>query len=432
MNYEQSIEVIKNLTKFGINLGLSRIRSLLKKFNNPQDTLPIIHIGGTNGKGSTAALLTAVLQEAGYKVGTYTSPHLHSYNERICINGEPISSEDLAETLTRLVPAFEEVKQEIGESPTEFEVLTALAFLYFHAAEVEIVILEVGLGGDMDSTNVIQAPLLSIITNVTVDHTAYLGTTVKEIAEKKSGIIKKKCPIITASTDDVVLKVLQEQAQKLAAPFYQVQQEVTYKILEKSLKGQLCQFKTTQKNYGELFLSLKGDHQLVNAATALLALELIKVRGFQTTDDDIKRGFVNVQWPGRLETINENPLVIIDGAHNIAGMKALTQWLKEIKVKVERIILVIGMLDDKDRKKVAYLLEPLVDRIIVTKPDSYRAQKWWEIKDFFQQKQAVVSLKEEVPQALQEAVEEAGSHDLVLVTGSLYLLGEVRKFFNCQ
>lgn len=432
MNYEQAIEVIKNLTKFGINLGLPRITSLLEKFNNPQDTLTVIHIGGTNGKGSTAALLTATLKEAGYKVGTYTSPHLHSYNERICINGEPISFIDFADTLTQLVPVFEQVKEETGESPTEFEVLTALAFLYFHAARVEIVILEVGLGGNIDSTNVISSPLLSIITNVTVDHTAYLGTTTKEIAEKKSGIIKEKCPVITASTDRTVLKVLQDKAKELEAPFYQVQQEVACRVLEKNLTGQLCEVKTSQKNYGELFLSLKGEHQLVNAATALLALEVIQVRGYKISADDIKRGFSKVRWPGRLEIINEKPLVIIDGAHNVAGVEALTKWLKDIKVQVKKIILVIGMLDDKDRKKAAILLEPLVDRIIITKPDFNRSQKWWEIKDFFQKKQTNVSLKEDVSQALCEAMQEAESQDLIIVTGSLYLLGEVRTFFNCE
>ncbi|MFZ5754622.1 MAG: bifunctional folylpolyglutamate synthase/dihydrofolate synthase, partial [Bacillota bacterium] len=228
MEYARALETIANLTKFGINLGLSRITKLLALLGNPHEAVPVVHIGGTNGKGSTTAILAAVLKEAGYKVGAYTSPHLISYTERYMINGNPIAEEEFARLVSEVVPLSEQVYTSTGEYPTEFEVLTALAFLYFYREKVDILLLEVGMGGDIDSTNVVSSPLLSIITNVTLDHQDYLGPTPREIAIRKGGIIKKNRPVITAAQDEEVLNVLRSIAQEKRAPLWEVFKEVQW------------------------------------------------------------------------------------------------------------------------------------------------------------------------------------------------------------
>ena len=218
MDYIEALEKLNTLTRFGINLGLQRITSLLRLFAHPEEQIPIIHLGGTNGKGSTLAMLSSILREAGYRVGTFTSPHLLSYRERFMINGTEISAVRLTELLEEILAVVSEVQQETGENPTEFEILTALAFLYFAREKVDVALIEVGMGGDIDSTNVVRKPLLSIITNVSLEHTAYLGTTLTEIAEHKSGIIKQGCPILTASNEEEVLKVLRQRAAACQVP----------------------------------------------------------------------------------------------------------------------------------------------------------------------------------------------------------------------
>ncbi|MBZ4652874.1 MAG: FolC bifunctional protein [Peptococcaceae bacterium] len=427
MEYARALETIANLTKFGINLGLSRITKLLALLGNPHESIPVIHIGGTNGKGSTTAILAAVLKEAGYKVGTYTSPHLISYTERYMINGHPIPEEEFARLVSEVVPLSEQVYASTSEYPTEFEVLTALAFLYFYREKVDILLLEVGLGGDIDSTNVVSSPLLSIITNVTLDHQDYLGPTPREIAVRKGGIIKKNRPVITAAQDEEVLDVLRSIAQEKGAPFHEVCKEVQWAKLSEDEIGQTFRVQTREQNYGELYLPLQGDHQLVNGATAVLALEILQSQGWNITREKIKKGFAAAAWPGRLEIMGRDPLVVIDGAHNAAGIEALARWLRKKRARHLRVILIIGMLADKDRLGAANLLAPLVDKVIITKPLSPRAGNWQELGTYFQKETGDVSVIEDLKGALNQGLKEAGENDLVLITGSLYLIGEVRK-----
>ncbi len=428
MDYDQALEVVEELTRFGINLGLTRITAMLDLLDNPQDKLQVVHIGGTNGKGSTAAMLAAVLREAGYRVGTYTSPHLVSYTERYVINGKKISPEDFADLVEELIAVFAEVKRKSGEAPTQFEVLTALAFLYFYRQKVDILLLEVGLGGDIDSTNVVKKPLLSVITNVSMEHEDYLGSTLEEIAAKKSGIIKKECPVVTASAEERVLGVLRERARKLKAPLYEVSREVSWRAIAETDRGQVFSASTQKCGYGELSLSLWGEHQIVNAATAILSLEILTEKGFWVSREQIRKGLVEVVWPGRLELISIDPVVIIDGAHNPAGMAMLAKWLKRRRKGVGKVILVIGMLADKDRSKAASSLDPLVDSVYITKPLSPRAGEWRELAGFFSGEKDKVKVVEELSFALKDACQEAESGDMVLVTGSLYLIGEARSF----
>ena len=430
MNYEEALYFIGELTRFGINLGLERITALLSRFDNPQDKLAVIHIGGTNGKGSVAAILSAVLREAGCRVGTYTSPHLESYTERVMIDGVPIREEDFAALISELRPVFSEVRAATGENPTEFEVLTALAFIHFFRQKADIVVLEVGLGGDIDSTNVVKEPLLSIITNVSVEHTEYLGKTIEEIAARKSGIIKYRRPAITATADQAALRVLKEKARREKAPFYEISREVSWRQEEETGLGQVFSAKTKLREYSRLFLPLQGKHQLVNAATALFALEVLTGMGWTISRQQIEKGFAQVKWPGRLERIGERPDVILDGAHNPAGIKALAGWLQKKKKEADRILLVIGMLAEKDRLQSARLLEPLVDKVYVTRPPSVRAGNWQELAGCFQKEARDVMVIEELASALQAALSEAGSRDLVVITGSLYLIGEARRLLK--
>lgn len=432
MDYIEALEKLNTLTRFGINLGLQRITSLLRLFAHPEEQIPIIHIGGTNGKGSTLAMLSSILQEAGYRVGTFTSPHLLSYRERFMINGTEISVVRLTELLEEILAVVSEVQQETGENPTEFEILTALAFLYFAREKVDVALIEVGMGGDIDSTNVVKKPLLSIVTNVSLEHTAYLGTTLTEIAQKKSGIIKQGCPVLTASDNGEVLKVLRKRAAACQASLGEIYKQVHWTVQEeKEQGGQVFSVQTAQGNYRELFLPFWGQHQLANAVLAIRAAELLQEQGWHIDEQVIRRGLAQAKWPGRLEVIGTRPLVVIDGAHNPAGMAALAHWLVSKKSEVRRVILVIGMLDDKDRSWAAGLIKPLVDLVVITKPNSERAQAWEELRQYFGKensgKEISVLVIEDLSEALKKALQEATAQDLVLVTGSLYLIGEVKE-----
>ncbi len=425
-NYSHALVELQKLTKFGINMGLQRISSLLTHLGNPQERVQCLHIGGTNGKGSTCAILAAVLQRAGYRVGSFTSPHLESYTERYTVNGTPIAEDDFARYLFRVLEKYNQVKEETGEAPTEFEVLTALAFLYFAEIQVDILLLEVGLGGDIDSTNVIRQPLLSIITNVTLEHCEYLGDTVEAIAEKKSGIIKEGRPAITASPDERVLEVLRRVAREKQAVLHEIYKETSWDLVRETEEGQIFNLSTPAKERNGLLLALRGQHQLVNGATAVLAVDLLKEMGWQVTEDAIRQGLHKVKWPGRLEKINERPLIILDGAHNPAGLQALALWLAETRKQVSKVILVIGMLDDKGRSAVNYL-KPLADLVIITRPSSARAAHWDLLAEYFKDAGKGIYLTEKPREAVAKARALAGENDLILVAGSLYLVGEVRQ-----
>jgi dihydrofolate synthase/folylpolyglutamate synthase len=430
MEYSKALTKLSQLTHFGINLGLQRITSLLKILDNPQDQVPLVHIGGTNGKGSTLAMLSTILREAGYRVGVFSSPHLLSYCERFIINGENIAEDVLALLLEEVLGAVAEVQHETGEAPTEFEVLTAVAFLYFVREKVDVALIEVGMGGDIDSTNVIKKPLLSIITNVSLDHQDYLGSTLGEIAQKKSGIIKAGCPVVTASKEEEVLQIIRQKARDLRAPLKEAWQEASWEWQEETSKGQFFTVRTAQHDYGRLFLPFWGEHQLENAVTAILAGEILQEQGWQIEAQTIKEGLAKAKWPGRLEVMGKNPLLVVDGGHNPAGIKVLSQWLARKRKEVRRVILVFGMLDDKDRAWAARLLEPLVEMVIITKPNSYRAKHWEELGRSFHEKKVPVVVRENLEEAIKRAKQEARTEDLVLVTGSLYLIGEAREILQ--
>ena len=424
MNYDEAKDYLVNLTKFGFNFGLGRIQYLLDQLDNPQDKIRTIHVGGTNGKGSTAAMLSSILQAAGYKVGVFTSPHLHSYRERVVIDRDQISRERVAELLTRLKDVLDEMVGQGYEHPTEFEVNTALALLYFFEEKVDVAIIEVGLGGAIDSTNVIK-PLISVITNVGMDHMDYLGSTLQDIALVKAGIIKEKGIVITAADRPEVLKVIEATCAAKHATLVKVREEYCFETQEGSTAGQRFDLKGPGHTYFGLELELLGAHQQVNAATAVAIVEgLTKYYGLRITEADVRAGLLETRWPGRLEVVR--PGVVLDGAHNLDGAQTLALALRDL-FTYRKLILCIGMLADKERGKILALLGPLADKLVVTKPNSPRAGDWQEMAIEAKKYVSEVYLEEDISRAVDFAISLAEEGDLVCITGSLYMIAEARE-----
>lgn len=429
MNYEKSLEYITNLAKFGFNLGLDRIEKLLQLLGNPEKDLKVIHVGGTNGKGSTSAMLGSILKEAGFQVGIFTSPHLHCYRERTSINGKNISEDNFARLITKIEPLVRQMVDAGHEHPTEFEVSTALTLLYFYEQQVDLVILEVGLGGEIDSTNVVD-PLLSVITNVTMEHMEYLGDTIAEIATVKAGIIKEQKPIITATDNSEVLGIIQGKAKENNSQLYHVLTRCRWEVKDTTLEGIKFSLSTKNNHYGNLQLSMLGSHQLVNCATAITVIEVLQdVYNYSINLDAIHAGLKNVKWAARLEIVSHNPMVVIDGAHNVAGAKCLSEALTTV-FKYEKLVLVFGMLADKEREKVVNLLAPLAKKIVVTKPNSPRSGDWQQVADEAKNYTEQVWVEEDVSRAVQLGIELAEPDDLVCICGSLYMVAKARENFR--
>ncbi len=430
MNFDESIGFLRNLTKFGFNFGLNRIEELLRRLGDPHRELRIIHVGGTNGKGSTAAMIAGILQAAGYKTGMFTSPHIHSYCERYKIDAIDISRGRIAEMMTVLRPHLEEMVAEGFEHPTEFEVSTALGFLYFYREKVDFLVLEVGLGGAIDSTNVV-IPLVSVITNVAMDHMDYLGNSVKEIAGVKSGIIKQGVPVVTAADDPDALEVIREASREKGCLLVEAGREVSWQSKTSTPESQEFDIYTAKKAYKNLFVKLAGHHQVVNAATAVAAIELLAGHGYIIDEETVARGLAGAKWPARLETVRENPRVVLDGAHNLHGSATLQKALIEV-FSYRDLILVFGMLGDKEREKVVAMLAPLARAVVVTKPNSPRAGDWEKIADEVRKYVNEVYLIENIHQAVQKGIAMAGPEDLVCITGSLYMVSEARELLAGQ
>lgn len=426
MNFPEAMEFLTKLTKFGMNFGLGRIERLLELLGNPHHELACVHIGGTNGKGSVAAIMASVLKESGFRTALFTSPHLHSYTERFLIDGVPISETELAGLLTELRPYLETMVREGDEHPTEFEVLTASAFLYFYRQQVDYAVIEVGLGGAIDSTNVVD-PKVAVITNVAMDHMDYLGSTVEEIAQVKAGIIKAGRPVVTASTDARVLPILQAKARAVGARLYRVQDCARWHIKGWWKRAQTVDVEVDGQTYPNLELPLLGEHQALNLATALVALKLLPA---EIPPEAIYRGVREVHWPARLELIPapQGYSFLIDAAHNVSGAQSLRSALSRY-FPHKRLILVIGMLADKEREKVLEVLAPLADVVIVTKPNSYRAGDWTSLAEMAKAKACSgtpVYTIADVAQAVDQAVAVAGPGDLVVITGSFYMVADAR------
>ena len=400
----------------GSRPGLERIRALTDMMGNPERELRCIHVAGTNGKGSFCAMTDSILRAAGYKVGLFTSPYVVSFNERIRVDGENISDGDLGE-VTEYVKSFADTME---ESPTEFELLTAIGFEYFKRQKCDVVVLETGLGGRLDSTNIIKSPVLSVITGIALDHTAFLGNTVAEIAAEKSGIIKEGRPVIFGGEDEEALAVIKnaaaERHSELALADYG-----RIVSAESTLEGTLFEFGKNRK----YTLDLLGDYQIRNAAVALTAVEVLRREGFAISEDAVRRGLETVKWPARLEIIAKDPTVIYDGAHNPQGVSATTDILKRLFGEGGCVILT-GMMADKDH---SFMVKKLVEtgKVIHTvTPDNPRAMSATELAREVRNAGGIAAAHPSVEKGVEAAVDDARRLGLpVAALGSLYMYAEV-------
>jgi dihydrofolate synthase/folylpolyglutamate synthase len=413
------LDYLYGLEKFGMVFGLDNITWLLGLIGNPQDSLKAVHIAGTNGKGSVASMLSEILRTAGYATGTYTSPHLISFTERIVVNGDYISEGEVAE-LTEFIK--ERIDREENARPlTFFDFTTALAFEYFKRKGVAIAVVEAGLGGRLDSTNVLR-PLVTIITNVALDHQEYLGNTIKEIAREKAGVVKEHVPVVTGAKGES-LEVIRAAAVKTA--LYALGESFTYK----SKGEQLMWYRGIHMTYDDLSVALRGDHQLFNAALALCALEILGPAGFPVREYAVRKGLASVRWPARLELIRKpgQPLVLIDGAHNPDGVRTLVSYLGSHFVNRKKI-LVFGVMKDKDFKEMLQEILPVVQQTILTRPEIERAALPTDVARYAPGALIAASVKD----ALDGAFALADEHDLIIVTGSFYTVGEAKRLLNEQ
>ena len=434
MDYRQALNYIENTGKFGSRLGLENVSRLLDILGNPHRELRIIHVAGTNGKGSTCSFINSMLIYQGYNVGLYTSPYLEEFNERIKINNVNISDEDLAQSVSRVSDAIGQMIEEGCDHPTEFEIITACAFLYFRDRDVDFAVIEVGLGGRLDATNVC-IPLVSAITSISMDHTEYLGDTLARIAFEKGGIIKNKRPVVLYQQSDEVESVISSICSERDSELFITENDNIVYISE-GMSTQSVNLEVMGHFYSGIEIGLTGRHQARNLAVALSVLRLLEISSdiSQVDTEALYRSIRETRWPGRMEVIKTEPLTIIDGAHNPDGAAILSESVDRYLVG-KKINLVFGMLRDKDILSVAKLLAVRADRIIITEPESPRAASSAEVHGIILEAlrgEDVPDITEipDIEEAVRHAQSMAGDGEAVIYAGSLYMIGRVRSLLR--
>ncbi|MBI4716128.1 MAG: bifunctional folylpolyglutamate synthase/dihydrofolate synthase [Nitrospirae bacterium] len=423
--YAETLDYLYGLQRFGIKMGLETVRDLCALLGDPQERYPSVHIGGTNGKGSTAAVLESILREAGYRVGLYTSPHLLDFTERIRVDGRLIP-------ISRVVALTERIRRILRTSspslhPTFFEFTTAMAFAWFAEEAVDFAILEVGMGGRLDATNIVH-PYVSILTCVDYDHQEHLGPTLREIAGEKCGIIKPGVPLITAETGEESLALMENACLGQGSPLYRLGKEFTCNLHRMDLGGMTLGFRFREKTFpGAIESRLTGRHQLTNVGISLAAVNLLRERGIRVDDEAIRKGVANARWPGRLEVIHRRPTVLLDGAHNAGGAHSLRDFLLEATPPgtFRKTFLVFGVLKDKDAEGMLSPLLPFFKTVVLTRPGTERARDPESLRPFvspFPEVRVEIALS--VAEAVSRVLESAKPDDLIVVTGSLYTVGE--------
>jgi dihydrofolate synthase/folylpolyglutamate synthase len=427
MNYTDALAYLESLGTFGIQLGLSRIEALMDRLDHPERRFRSIHVTGTNGKGSTTAMIASVLTEAGVRTGMYTSPHLVDYPERMRINGADITREAFAGVVGQTREAAEWLIADGQESPTEFEVLTAAAFLWFAQERAEIVVVEVGLGGLLDSTNVI-VPAVSVITNVTLEHTDRCGDTVEAIARHKAGIIKPGVPVVTGATE-TALDVIEAAAKQAGAECTVLRRD--FLVTERNYEnGRQCFRLTVGKSVSEpYFTGLLGRHQVDNAALAVRTCQVLGKTDSRLTSTAIREGLAKVKWPGRFEIFPGAPVIILDGAHNPDGIRTLRQTLDEV-FPGRALVFLFGVLADKNHAEMARILFRQIDRAVVVRPNSGRAAAVEDIAGEISGYVSEVETAGSIAAGLLRAKRWAGPDGIVCAAGSLYMIGEVRQLLE--
>ncbi|HKL13169.1 MAG TPA: folylpolyglutamate synthase/dihydrofolate synthase family protein [Halanaerobiales bacterium] len=428
--YKFLLQFKKYGKKGGFNPGLKRVNKLLSYLGNPQDKVDYIHIGGSNGKGSTAALLTSILRENGYKVGTYISPPLIHFNERFKVDNLAINTHELKGIVNQLKDIFEDSDKDIKlEDPSFFEIITVIAFQYFYEKNIDIGILEVGLGGRLDATNAIKSSLLSIITNISYEHADILGPEIKDIAFEKAGIIKSKVPIITGADNEEALSVFREKSSQKKSRLIILEDEVKYEIKNKNLDFQTFNLQYDDKSFKNLKLNILGDHQITNAALSIRALDLLPEQ-YNIKKESIYNGLANCEWPGRLEVMQRNPDIILDGAHNVDGIKRLVEFLDEYIEEDKKVYFLISILKDKDYKEMLKLIKSLKHEkdFVITRNQNERSLPQITIKNYAEKLDIKNDMYDNIYEAVKSTYKKLQKGDIFCITGSLYTVAEARFY----
>lgn len=416
MNYEEALEYIHDVSWRGSKKGLSRTQELLRLLGNPEKELKFIHIAGTNGKGSTSACIESILRQSGYKTGLYTSPFIIRFNERMQVNGQPIDDEELAKVTEYVQPYAESM----AEHPTEFELITAIAMKYFKDSGCEIVVLEVGMGGELDSTNVIEPPELAVITAMGYDHIKELGPDMEHIAASKAGIIKKGTEVViyggNEEADSVFERTCAEKGVRLHKTDF-----TSLNVHEYSLTGTILDY----KKYKNIKLALAGTYQPYNAAVVITAIEVLRKKGWKIEDKDIYDGLANVKWPGRFELLRRDPIFMIDGAHNPHGINAMSECIKTI-FKGQKPVFLVGIMADKDVSHMTEMISELAKSVVTVRPDNKRAMEADRLADYFACEGLIVESCETIDDGVRASIRAAGKDGVVVALGSLYFSGDVR------
>ena len=419
MDYQEALAYISGTAFFGSKPGLERIAALLEKLGDPQKQLRFVHIAGTNGKGSCAAMTASILKAAGYKTGLYTSPYLYRFNERMQIGGKQIPDDTLAQLVARVKP----IAEAMDDHPTEFELMTAVAMLWYAEERCDVVVLEVGLGGRFDATNIIDAPEAAVIMNIGLDHTAVLGGTVEQIAFEKAGILKPGTEAVLFEQPENVTAVIRARCEELGVPlhiadFSQIVSEFD------SLYGQSFSYR------GEPYaLPLLGRHQLKNAATVLELVEVLRRKGWKLEQSDVEHGLYAVSWPGRFELLSDDPLFVVDGGHNPQCAQTVAENLLHYFPDKRRILL-LGILRDKDVAGLTDILDPAADEYLCITPDSFRALPAAELAEHLKRYGKPVTVCDSIRDGVTAALERSDGDTVVCAVGSLYSVGEIRYFFG--
>jgi dihydrofolate synthase/folylpolyglutamate synthase len=420
ITYEEAIAYLYSLQKYGIKFGLSKTSNLLKACGNPHRGQKYVHVGGTNGKGSVAAMVESILMESGLKVAFYSSPHLVKFTERFRLDGEEISPGQVADLVV-------EVREAVNpnEPPTFFEFTTAMSLIYFAREKPDVSIMEVGMGGRLDATNVIR-PLASVITNISLEHQAFLGRSLLQIAGEKAGIIKSGVDVVTAATQPSVVRLFENVCKERGASLHRLGKDIRIRVRDSKFD-----YYGMDQDLKEVEVELLGRHQYKNAALAVAVVEILRRKGFQATERAIREGLKATRWPGRMQIVLSNPRVMVDGAHNPAAIKNLVKNVTRDKA-YRRLILVLGVMADKDIPKIVREIVPAADYVICTRPDYYRAAPPETLMKlaFPLWKAGEISLG--LADAINKAKTLASPEDLILVTGSLFTVGEAMACIDPQ
>ena len=423
MTYEEAINYIHSIDWRGSRPGLSRVSELLDKLGNPQDELKFIHVGGTNGKGSFCAMMASVLKEASFKTGLFTSPYIEFFNERMMINGEPISNAELAEFTSQV----QKIADLMADPPTEFELITAVAMLYFKKNKCDIVVLEVGLGGRLDATNIIKTPILSVITGIALDHTAVLGDTIEKIAAEKAGIIKPNCPVLLGCTSaesdrKAVKNIILNKACECESDFYET--DLSALVLKSATTdGTVIDY----KDYTDIEIPLLGLYQMKNAANVLSALDILIKLGYNIEKSAVYNGISKTVWKARFEKISDDPLIFFDGSHNPQGITEAVRSIKQYFVE-NKVIIVTGVMADKDYSEMVAMISSVAAEVFTLTPDNPRSLSADKLADIYSLSDVKATACSSVYEAVSNAIASAKENKMpIFALGSLYMYSEVKN-----